>query len=348
MSVEHKLAALNKRHPPHNWEYADQTAREAATGFTSADLYKYARQTDDNSVWMLTATTPTWIYVGSGARQILKDGSVAFTADQSMGSHKLTSVTDPSSAQDAATKAYVDAAVAGNRDFKDSVRVATTADITLSGTQTIDGVSVVAGNRVLVKNQSTAADNGIYVCASGSWSRSTDADASAEVTAGMVLPVTEGTTNGDKLFMLTTNDTITLGSTALTFSAYGSTTIDSDIEILIDGAGATITTGVKFDIQIDFDCTIISATLLADQSGSIVVDIFKCTYSQYDAGATHPVSGDKITASAPPTISTATKSTDSTLTGWTTAISANDILRFNVNSATTIQRVSLILKIRRG
>lgn len=104
-------------------------------------------------------------------------------------------------------------------DWKDSCRAATTANITLSGEQTIDGVSVVAGNRVLVKDQSTASQNGIYVAAAGSWSRSTDADANAEVTSGLAVTISEGSTNADKIFILTTNDPITVGSTSLTFSA---------------------------------------------------------------------------------------------------------------------------------
>lgn len=106
-------------------------------------------------------------------------------------------------------------------DFKASVRVATTANITLSGTQTIDGVSVIAGDRVLVKNQSTGSQNGIYVCDAGAWSRAADADSSSEVTAGMFVPVAEGTTNGDTSWLLTTNDPITLGTTSLTFAQIG-------------------------------------------------------------------------------------------------------------------------------
>ncbi len=114
---------------------------------------------------------------------------------------------------------------------------------------------------------------------------------------------------------------------------------------VIDGGGSTITTGMKGYLgPMPFGGTITEATLIGNASGSIVVDIWKCTYSQFDAGATHPVAGDKITASAPPTITTATKSQDSTLTGWTTAFSAGDILAFNVNSVTTMQRVDLSLK----
>ena len=103
-------------------------------------------------------------------------------------------------------------------DFKDSVRAATTANITLSGAQTIDGVSVVAGDRVLVKDQTTGADNGIYVAAAGAWARATDADTGAELSAGATVPVEEGTVNADTLWMLTNNGTVTIGTTALVFA----------------------------------------------------------------------------------------------------------------------------------
>jgi hypothetical protein len=112
------------------------------------------------------------------------------------------------------------------------------------------------------------------------------------------------------------------------------------ITFIIDGGGATITTGVKGDLEIPFACTISRATLLADVSGSIVVDIWKDTYANYP-----PTNADSITASAKPTITSATKSQDSTLTGWTTTINAGDTLRFNVDSVTTIGRVTLSLKV---
>jgi hypothetical protein len=103
-------------------------------------------------------------------------------------------------------------------DWKASCRVATTANITLSGAQTIDGVSVIAGERVLVKSQTTGSQNGIYVCASGAWSRAVDADVSADVTAGLAVLITEGSTYADTVWLLTTNDAITLGTTALVFA----------------------------------------------------------------------------------------------------------------------------------
>lgn len=103
-------------------------------------------------------------------------------------------------------------------DYKDSVRVATTANITLSGTQTVDGISLSVNDRVLVKNQSTASANGLYNVQSGAWTRTSDSDTSAEVTSGLLVYVSEGTVGAQTIWALTTTDPITLGSTSLTFT----------------------------------------------------------------------------------------------------------------------------------
>lgn len=107
-------------------------------------------------------------------------------------------------------------------NVKPAVRVATTGNITRAGEQTIDGVVLVAGDRILVKNQSTASQNGIYVVSAGTWSRASDFDGSPanEVKSGDFVFVTEGTVNGDTGWVLTTNGTITIGTTALTFSQF--------------------------------------------------------------------------------------------------------------------------------
>jgi hypothetical protein len=115
------------------------------------------------------------------------------------------------------------------------------------------------------------------------------------------------------------------------------------LTFIIDGGGSAITTGEKGDLRIPFACTINRVTMMADQTGSIVVDIWKDNYANFP-----PTDADSITASAPPTISTAQKSQDSTLTGWTTSISADDILAFNVDSCSTITRVTISLKVTKS
>lgn len=115
------------------------------------------------------------------------------------------------------------------------------------------------------------------------------------------------------------------------------------LNFLIDGGDAVIATGVKGDLVVDFAGVIVGVTMLADQPGSIVVDIWKDTYANYP-----PTVADTITGSAKPTITTALKSQNTTLTGWTTAIAVGDILRFNVDSVTAITRVTLALKVRKA
>ena len=114
------------------------------------------------------------------------------------------------------------------------------------------------------------------------------------------------------------------------------------LSYVIDGGGIVIGTGVVGDLDVPFDCTINQVTMLADQTGSIAVDIWKDTYANYP-----PTNADSITAAAVPTISAAIKDQDSTLTGWTTSISAGDTLRFNVDSCSTITRCTISLKVTR-
>lgn len=144
------------------------------------------------------------------------------------------------------------------------------------------------------------------------------------------------------------------GTERLQFNEAGDLQIDGDLDVtgtitqtgniqfVIDNSGTAITTGIKGQIQIPWACTITAATALPDQSGSIVVDIWNDTYANYP-----PTNADTITAAAPVTITATTKSTDTTLTGWTTAVAANDILMFNVDSCTTITRVTIILEYSR-
>jgi hypothetical protein len=151
------------------------------------------------------------------------DQLAAPTGPVPLNSQKLTGVADPTTNQDAATKAYVDALVQGIR-WKAPVRAASTANVSLTAPgAAIDGVTLASGDRVLLKDQTTAADNGLYVWtgASSTLTRTTDADTATEVTQAATF-VMEGTANSDKLFVNSTNAPITLGTTALTFVTFSS------------------------------------------------------------------------------------------------------------------------------
>lgn len=114
------------------------------------------------------------------------------------------------------------------------------------------------------------------------------------------------------------------------------------IPFMIDGGGAVLTTGLKGVLEIPFSCTITGWTILGDQSGSIVVDVWKDSYANYP-----PVVGDSIAGTEKPTLASAVKNQDLTLTTWGTSIAAGDILAFNVDSVTTIQRALVSLRATR-
>lgn len=185
---------------------------------------------------------------------IKKDGSVDFTADQGMGGFKLTNLADPTADQDAATKAYVDS-VSSGLDPKESVRAATTANITLSGTQTIDGIALIAGDRVLVKDQTTASENGIYEVAAGAWSRAPDHNGSPsnEVSGGNFTFVEQGTTNADSGWVLQGDGNLVPGTDNqnwVQFSGAGSITAGdgltkagNELSVNVDNVGIEISGG---------------------------------------------------------------------------------------------------------
>jgi hypothetical protein len=149
----------------------------------------------------------------------------------------------PSGSTDIANKLYVDT-VAQGLDAKASCVAATTADITLSGAQTIDGVSVVAGNRVLVKNQTLSQNNGLYLCASGSWTRTTDANTWDALTSAFTF-IEQGTTNADCGFVCTANAGGTLGTTALPWSQFsGAGTFTAGTGLTLTGSVFSLTSPV--------------------------------------------------------------------------------------------------------
>ena len=155
----------------------------------------------------------------AGVRTNRLDQLTQPSAAVAMNGQRMTGLADPVGDQDAATKAYVDATAVG-LDVKNSARVATTEDITLSGVQTIDGVGVLAGDRVLVKDQATGSENGVYdVVSGGAWTRSEDA-VQDELTSGSFVFVEEGSINGSAGFVVSTANPITIGTTNIEWSQF--------------------------------------------------------------------------------------------------------------------------------
>lgn len=161
-------------------------------------------------------------------------------------SQKIVNLADGTNPADAVTKAQLDA-IARGLDWKNSVRAASTANLTLSGTQTVDGVALIAGDRILVKDQTTASTNGIYVVAAGAWSRASDFDDATEVTAAASIPVEAGTVNGDAVFILTNDGAITVGTTALAFTRLGG----SGVTYTAGSNGGLTLSGSAFSILLD-------------------------------------------------------------------------------------------------
>jgi hypothetical protein len=184
---------------------------------------------NDGRVWYRTDTDVLRLRA-NGAFRTIYDESFSLdeitiaAADVNLNSNKIINLASPATGTDAANKNYVDTVFTG-LDWKASVRAASTANVAiateLEDGDTLDGVTLATGDRVLLKNQTAPEENGIYVVvASGAAGRSTDADANAEVTSGLAVAVSEGTANLDTVWFLTTNDPIVVGTTGLTFTQF--------------------------------------------------------------------------------------------------------------------------------
>ena len=204
------------------------------------------------------------------------DQMAAPTAAVSLNSQKITSLAAPSNDNDAATKAYVDSTAEG-LDVKDSCVVIATSNITLSNTQTIDGVSLAAGNRVLVSAQSTATQNGIYkVVDGGSWTREDDMATGADA-AGAFTFIEQGTTNADTGWVCSSNKgSAVVGTNNLAFTQFsGSATfLPGDG---LDKSGNTFSVDLKAngglviestEVAVDLSASSITGTLAVGDGGT--------------------------------------------------------------------------------
>jgi Repeat of unknown function (DUF5907) len=203
---------------------------------------------------------------GTGSRRTLGPGATqampgntrldqvnAPTASVNLNSQKITSLLDPTGAQDAATKNYVDLLQQG-LDSHPSVKAASTANLALSGTQTVDGIALVANDRILVKDQTTQAQNGIYVVAAGAWTRATDQDTWGEVPSAYVW-VEQGTTQADSGWVCTADQGGTLNTTAITWILFASAG-------QLEAGNGLIKTGNQFDVNTDNSTVEVSADVL--------------------------------------------------------------------------------------
>lgn len=180
-----------------------------------------------------------------------------------------------------ATREWVTGELA-KQDFKHSVLAATTAAITLSGLQTVDGVALPAGARVLVKNQAAAKDNGLYlVVAGGPWKRCTDADTSAKVTPGLLVQVEKGTANADTAWQLVTDAPITLGVSALVF------------EMVFGRTG--VAAGTYRSVTVDVYGRVVAATNPTTVAGYGLTDVYAKTQIDQALALKAPVASPVFT-----------------------------------------------------
>lgn len=175
--------------------------------------------------------------------------------------------------------------LSGGVAFKAPCRVATTANITLNGLQTIDGVSLAQDDRVLVKNQSTASQNGIWVADSGDWTRAPDFNGSRDVVQGTLVLVVSGTVNASTIYQLTTASPV-IGSSSLTFAVTGTPALfyaSAFIQTLLDdadAAAARATLDVR-SVAESIPATLTTAGDILSHDGSVYLRLPRGTTSQY-------------------------------------------------------------------
>ncbi|KAF1072696.1 MAG: hypothetical protein GAK45_00131 [Pseudomonas citronellolis] len=264
-----------------------------------------------------------------------------------------------------ATRSYVDTSIAdalGKLDFKQSARYATTANVALSGLVTQVGgdwpAALTAGDRVLVKNQTTASQNGLYVVAAGAWARAADADSNAEVTPGMVVVVEAGTLLADTIWQLITDAPIVVGTTALTFqditnglarlqspAFVGNPTAPSparfDSSTQIPNTNWVKRRGAERAGILDFNNA--SGTLTADQSGWIVsVRGIGAQTITLPAASAVPVGGlfEFISTTAITSTNTITRAGTDTISGLLNGATMTGATSFSIRGGDSIVLVS--------
>ena len=265
---------------------------------------------------------PTWTTFNAGSIGALPLSGGTLTGPLSLSNNTISSVGNPINAYDAANKSYVDSKASG-LNVKASCVVATTVNITLSGTQTIDGVAVTAGQRVLVKNQSTQSQNGIYVVAASSWSRSSDAATWADLIGATVF-ITSGSTQAASTWTCNATAGGTIGVTAVVFVQFAaSQSYTASSGITLTGNNFTLTSPVP-------------QSLGGTGSTSIGTGI---PYS--DGTSLTPATGGQIASSiGTATVVNSTNSTNSTYANNLTGGAVGDLLYQSASGVTSKLNIS--------
>ncbi len=240
-------------------EVSDVTTTELGylDGVTSAIQTQLdAKQTSDAQLTDIAGLTPTDsnFIVGDGSNFVTESGATARTSlglgsiatqaanNVSISGGAVTGLGSPSASSDAATKNYVDQAVAGLRT-RTIAECASTANVNLSNGleagDSIDGVTLVAGDRVLLKDQTDATENGLYLAvSSGAASRDPEHDSIAELSGGMVV-VNQGSTNDNKIFLCTTDNTGSVGSTNITYTVITPSNVGTVTSVAVADSGSS-------------------------------------------------------------------------------------------------------------
>jgi hypothetical protein len=276
-----------------NGEITLDTANAATVAYVDQEVSDV-----NNTINGLTTTDiaegTSLYYTDARARDAVASGDNTLTYNSATGVFTANTST-------LALKSYVDSQIEASSqglDVKLSVRAATTANITLSGTQTVDGVVLVAGDRVLVKNQTDASENGIYdVVDGGSWTRSADSDSDEEVTAGLFTFVSEGTSQADTGWVLSTNDTITVGTTNLTFTQFSGAGVISAGDGLVQNGTVFDIVGTSDRITVNSDSIDIASTYEGQSSIVTVGTITTGTWNGTTVDVAHGGTGQTTLAS---------------------------------------------------
>jgi hypothetical protein len=275
---------------------APVTVTPRASSTSQTGIVQLTDSTSSTSI--TTAATPnsvkTAFDLANGALQRSTGGTMAGAIN--MGSttgadgFNITGLKTPANALDAATKGYVDATRSG-LDVKDSVRVATTANITLSSTQTIDTVAVIAGDRVLVKNQTNNTENGIWVVAAGAWARAADASQGTLSSGAFTFVESGSAAQADSGWVMTTDGTITIGTSPIAWSQFsGAGQIDAGAGLTKTGNTIDVVTADVSRIVVNPNSIDLATVTIADttpnQGNTAITGVTKDSYGRVTGVAT--------------------------------------------------------------